>query len=55
MRVDLGLFPQETFDRLGDDFARLMGRDVPWLFSEETGPDYGKMAKQAIANSSWHS
>lgn len=50
-----GQIPQETFDRHGEDFARPMGRDVPWLFSEETGPDYGKMAKQARANSSWHS
>jgi ectoine hydroxylase-related dioxygenase (phytanoyl-CoA dioxygenase family) len=50
-----GQIPQETFDRLGEDFARLMGRDVPWIFSEEAGPDYAKMARRAIANSSWHS
>ena len=50
-----GEIPQETFDRNGETFARLMGRDVPWLFSEEAGPDYDKMAKQARANSSWYS
>ena len=50
-----GELEQEIFDRHGEEFARLLGRDVPWMFSEETGPDRGKMAKQAIANSSWHS
>jgi ectoine hydroxylase-related dioxygenase (phytanoyl-CoA dioxygenase family) len=50
-----GAIPQETFDRNGEAFARLLGRDVPWMFSEEEGPDYGKIAKQAIPNSSWHS
>jgi ectoine hydroxylase-related dioxygenase (phytanoyl-CoA dioxygenase family) len=50
-----GAIPQETLDRNGEAFARLPGRDVPWMFSEEEGPDYGKIAKQAIANSSWHS
>ena len=50
-----GEISQETFDRNDETFARLMGRDVPWLFSEEAGPDYDKMAKQARANSSWYS
>jgi ectoine hydroxylase-related dioxygenase (phytanoyl-CoA dioxygenase family) len=50
-----GRISQEAFDRNGETFARLLGRDVPWMFSEEAGPDYGKIAKQAIANSSWHS
>jgi len=50
-----GQIDEETFERYGEDFARLMGRDVPWLFSEEAGPDYAKIARQAMANSSWHS
>jgi hypothetical protein len=47
-----GEIPQETFDRNGETFAHLLGRDVPWMSSEEAGPDYGKIAEQAIANSS---
>lgn len=50
-----GTISQETYDRNGEAFARLLGRDVPWMFSEEEGPDYGKIARQAIANSSWYS
>jgi ectoine hydroxylase-related dioxygenase (phytanoyl-CoA dioxygenase family) len=58
-----GLIPQEDYRGLiademiaarGEDFARLMGRDVPWQFSEEAGPDYTKMSKHARATRSWH-
>jgi hypothetical protein len=50
-----GQLPQKVFERHGETFARLLGRDVPWMFDEEIGPDYRKIAKQTIANLSWHS
>ena len=50
-----GVIGQEVYDRNGESFARLMGRDVPWLFSDKDGPDDAKMLKQAMANRSWHS
>ena len=48
------LIPRETFNRNGETFARLLGRDVPWNFGEE-GPDYEKIAKQAAASRNWYS
>jgi hypothetical protein len=41
-----GLIPQETFDRNGETFARLMGSDLPWNFGE-AGPDLEKIARSA--------
>ena len=49
-----GLIPQETFDRNGEEFARLLGRDVAWNFGEE-GPDYTKLAKQGASTRNWYS
>ncbi len=49
-----GLLPQDMFERNGAAFARLMGRDVPWMFTEKDGLDYRKAGLQALANARGH-
>lgn len=47
-----GLITEEMFERNGEVFARLLGRDLPWNYGE-AGPDYDKMGRNAYALRSW--